>query len=157
MLYCDLVDTGKVFNNKKVYKCQRCELEAGLENPDAKILCFAKSTELHKSNMTEINNLVKEAYDNDKEMQSWENFHDADNQIVRQQMNTDNPVDYHQPEQATDEQIDNRMDICNTCEYYKDDACTLCGCRVVRGTVHQNKLADKNASCPDGRWGPIKD
>ena len=32
MLYCDLVDTGKVFNNKKVYKCQRCELEAVRES-----------------------------------------------------------------------------------------------------------------------------
>ena len=91
MLYCDLVDTGKTFNNKKIYKCQKCDLEAGLEDPNAK------------------------------------------------------------------EQINSRMDICNSCEYYKDDACMLCGCRVVRDTVYQNKLADKSASCPDGRWKAIED
>ena len=157
MLYCDLVDTGKIFNNKKIYKCQKCDLEAGLEDPNAKILCFAKSTELYKSEMTEMNSLLQDAYENDEEMKNASNFHDPGGLPPEVDANAANPVASQQISQATEEQINSRMDICNSCEYYKDDACMLCGCRVVRDTVYQNKLADKSASCPDGRWGPIKD
>lgn len=54
------------------------------------------------------------------------------------------------------EEIDSRLAICNTCEHYKNEACMLCGCRIVREKNYLNKLANKDASCPDGRWGPIE-
>lgn len=146
MLYCDLEDTGRVFKNKKIYKCTQCGLEAGLEDPDANILCFSKSHDLHVSRMQEMEDLVAEAYKN--------------NTDIARESPEDQPIvsqEEYQKDPASKEQIDARMDICNSCEYYKEEACMLCGCRVVRDSVYQNKLADKNASCPDGRWAAIND
>ena len=55
------------------------------------------------------------------------------------------------------EQIDSRLAICQKCEYYKADACLLCGCSVVREQNFNNKLAHKNKACPINKWGPIND
>jgi hypothetical protein len=53
------------------------------------------------------------------------------------------------------EQIENRLSICNTCEYFQNNSCLLCGCTVIREANHQNKLAHKDQSCPANKWGPI--
>ena len=144
MLYCDLEDTGRVFKNKKIYKCQKCGLEAGLEDPNAEILCMTKGTDLHKLRMAEMEEaMTKARKEHEKDMEQSEPFP------------TPEGFTEAKSAQATEEQINNRMDICKVCDHYKDDSCLLCGCRVVRDTVHHNKLADKSASCPDGRWGPI--
>jgi hypothetical protein len=180
MLYCDLSYTGKTFKSKKIYKCEKCGLEAGLDSPDANILCFAKTNETHISTMQEANELINQAEENDKvanaikklpnrtsiQGQEYNIFEDQDIDAVDSNTVNTSPeyldLDEHgQPRvainSASEEQINERMDICNSCEYYKNEACMLCGCRVVRNSVYQNKLADKSASCPDGRWGPIKD
>lgn len=66
-----------------------------------------------------------------------------------------------QQEQAkikcSQEQIDERLAICNTCEYYENESCLQCGCAISRDRVYGNKLAYKNKSCPIGKWGPIFD
>ena len=150
MLYCDLEETGKVFNNKKIYKCKNCGLEAGLEDPEAQILCFIENKNAEIAVLKETQKFMENAQKefqaeiNDKYGQTSKLF-----EMPNEQQEKQDP--------ATEEIINKRMDICNKCEYYKEDSCMLCGCRVVRGTVYQNKLADKNASCPDGRWGPITD
>ena len=156
MIYCDLVDTGKTFKGNKIYKCERCGLEAGLDSPDGKILCFAANADAHVADLNATEQMIKEAKDNDIELRNKENFHDPE---AIQEFYSNNQKHQKNPEEsiATEEQINERMDICNSCEHYKDEACMLCGCRVVRSSVYQNKLADKSASCPDGRWGPIKD
>lgn len=169
MLYCDLVDTGRTFKNKKIYRCEKCGLEAGLDSPDAKILCFAKTNQAHISAMNESHQLVKEARERDDQLRDGENpnqiFGMDDTGAIRRvedfddmaPINTNTAPETFPIDSASQKQIDERMDICNSCEYYKNEACMLCGCRVVRDTVYQNKLADKSASCPDGRWGPITD
>ena len=61
----------------------------------------------------------------------------------------------HQP--CSEEQIDARLAICNTCEFYKDNSCLHCGCVIVRESNYMNKLAHKEQSCPINKWGPIAD
>ena len=56
---------------------------------------------------------------------------------------------------CTQEEINGRLAICDTCEYYENEQCLQCGCAVSRNAVHSNKLAHKNKSCPINKWGPI--
>lgn len=141
-MYCDLIFTGKTFNGKKIYKCEKCGLEAGLEDPNTNILCFNQALDAYKAEYAAIKS----------EQENVDNLYEQD--IINSQRND---IENLQQDLAPKEEIERRMEICKKCEYYKDDSCMLCGCRVVRDKNYQNKLANKNANCPDNRWGPIKD
>jgi len=149
MLYCDLEETGKVFNNKKIYKCKNCGLEAGLEDPEAQILCFVENKNAEMLVLKETQKAIEKAAQ-DFQSEINQKF-DQSSKVVDVPFEPQSEIQ----DPATEELINARMDICNKCEYYKEDSCMLCGCRVVRGTIYQNKLADKNANCPDGRWSAI--
>ena len=135
--------------NKKIYKCIKCGLEAGLEDPNANILCFTKTSEATIAEIQDSERIVRKAKEEDEELKKMHDLTGEGNAASFQ------PV--READTATEQQINERMDICNSCEYYKDESCMLCGCRVVRNSVYQNKLADKKASCPDGRWKAIED
>jgi len=130
-MYCNFQETGKIFNNKKVYKCSNCQLELGLDDPNTRVLCFEQEMTLKKQLIERYEEHTKKAEETAK-----------DNNISDQDL-------------CNKDQIEERMKICNTCEHYKDNACLLCGCRIVREHNYNNKLANKNASCPDNKWGPI--
>ena len=57
---------------------------------------------------------------------------------------------------CTEDEINERLSICKTCEYYENDTCLQCGCAISRAAVHSNKLAFRNKSCPVDKWGPIQ-
>ena len=57
---------------------------------------------------------------------------------------------------CTQDEINERLSICKTCEYYENDTCLQCGCAISRAAVHSNKLAFRNKSCPVNKWGPIQ-
>lgn len=57
---------------------------------------------------------------------------------------------------CTQEEINQRLSICQTCEYYENDTCLQCGCAISRASIHSNKLAFRNKSCPVNKWGPIQ-
>jgi uncharacterized Zn finger protein (UPF0148 family) len=57
---------------------------------------------------------------------------------------------------CTEEQIIERHNICMTCEFFKDDTCSKCGCPLTRNKQFLSKLAWSDQSCPVGKWGPIK-
>jgi len=57
--------------------------------------------------------------------------------------------------QASQEQIDARYAICQTCEHFDGKACRLCGCPVVREKAFVSKLSWANEKCPAGKWGPV--
>ncbi len=44
-------------------------------------------------------------------------------------------------------------EVCVPCQYFSDDSCELCGCRLKPSGKTLNKLAWKSESCPAGRWG----
>ena len=57
---------------------------------------------------------------------------------------------------CTQEQIDARFAICQTCEHFDGKACRQCGCPVVRERAFVSKLAWANEKCPAGKWGPVE-
>lgn len=56
---------------------------------------------------------------------------------------------------CTQEEIDARYAICQTCEHLRDGACTQCGCPVVRERAFVSKLSWSDQACPVGKWGKI--
>lgn len=56
---------------------------------------------------------------------------------------------------CTQEEINSRLAICDTCEYYENNSCLQCGCAISRNAVYSNKLAMKSKSCPIGKWKAI--
>lgn len=91
----------------------------------------------------EAEEIVKNTIDNDsnmektKELQNWKHQHDSN--------------------RCSQEQIDERLAICNGCEYYENNQCLQCGCAISRDRVFGNKLAFKDKECPIGKWKRIKD
>lgn len=54
---------------------------------------------------------------------------------------------------CTDEQIINRHNICKSCEFFKDDTCSKCGCPLHRTKMYISKLSWAEQECPVGKWG----
>jgi hypothetical protein len=57
---------------------------------------------------------------------------------------------------ATEEEIQRRFSICQGCEFLKENACTKCGCPVVREKKFISKLSWADSNCPVGKWGNSK-
>jgi hypothetical protein len=54
---------------------------------------------------------------------------------------------------AGDEEILRRYNICLGCEFLKNNACTKCGCPIVRNKQYISKLSWADSKCPVGKWG----
>lgn len=50
------------------------------------------------------------------------------------------------------ETVKNRFSICKSCEFFQDNSCSKCGCRIVRNREFKNKLLWKNEKCPINKW-----
>jgi hypothetical protein len=154
--FCKFEDTGKIFQDKKIYKCSYCGSQLALEDPSISIICFKKHNEI----MSDIENSI---YTNQKptlnlHATSEEHF----KQLVAQQVDLERSEIPGVQNNSTDllctkEEIDQRLSICQGCEHFKDNSCLLCGCVVVRDANFNNKLAHKRHSCPINKWGPIID
>lgn len=48
--------------------------------------------------------------------------------------------------------IEQRHNICNSCEYYQNNSCSQCGCAIIRDRNYLNKIAIKTERCPMGLW-----
>lgn len=57
--------------------------------------------------------------------------------------------------QCSQEQINDRMNICQSCEFFQNNTCLQCGCALSRDKVYMNKLLWADQSCPIGKWGPV--
>lgn len=53
-------------------------------------------------------------------------------------------------------QIDERLAICEACEHLERGHCKLCGCACKGNGKFVNKLAWRDQTCPDGRWGTVE-
>lgn len=163
--YCSLKPLGTYFNNKPLYKCDYCGLTLGVEDPNTKILCFKKMEDItqHIHNMhhaasgqnslknlhTSGNSSIKDIVFNDLEKEAALEA----KRIIEHNKNQQNHSDENL---CTQEQIEQRLAICKTCEYFKNNSCLLCGCTVVREANHKNKLAHKDQKCPANKWDIIK-
>lgn len=52
----------------------------------------------------------------------------------------------------TQEEIDERLAICQACPALQNDHCTKCGCACVENIRLINKLSLATEKCPDGKW-----
>lgn len=150
-IFCDLVLTDELFNEKPVYQCSYCGIKLVLEDPATKVTCFKRREDLLVtiSSAHSKDNIIKSPIhlDGGQDMQTYMT------DKIRQEL-----IDGAKKEKenlCTEEQINNRLNICKTCEYFQNNSCLLCGCTVVRDANHQNKLAHKDQSCPANKWGPI--
>lgn len=53
---------------------------------------------------------------------------------------------------ASEEEIERRFAICQTCPFLKDSVCSKCGCPVKRERKFLSKLAWADQKCPEGHW-----
>lgn len=153
--YCNFIDTNTTFNNKNVYECSYCGIKLGLDDPNTKMFCFKKIQDYSMSVKKITNPTISTDPINigsDESMQDiiLEKILEDNNKNQAIKENINNPDNL-----CTDEQIESRLSICRTCEYYKDNSCLLCGCQIVREANHMNKLAHKDQKCPADKWGTI--
>lgn len=55
-------------------------------------------------------------------------------------------------ELSTDEEILQRFRICNSCEFYQNNKCKLCGCPIFARKSMIGKLSWKSSTCPIKKW-----
>lgn len=153
--YCDLELQDSTFNNKPLYKCSYCGLTVALENPDTKIMCFKKIEDItHKIHQNHTGD-----FDSKPPMHISGNQNLSDVLLEEAKKdaikNNENPGQNIAAKMCSDKEIEDRLAICNSCEYFKENSCLLCGCTVIREANFKNKLAYKNQKCPADKWGPI--
>lgn len=155
MYYCDFIDTGKLFNNRKIYKCKYCNTTLALENPNSNIICFKRQNEffdqIDNQTLEDKNKSFSqhiEAKQDIKEVIKEDLYSKALKNVVVTNENTPDNL-------CSKEEIDARLKICQSCEYYQNDSCLLCGCTIIRDKNFNNKLAHKDKSCPVNKWVAI--
>ena len=57
---------------------------------------------------------------------------------------------------CTQEEIDERLEICGGCKWFKGGTCLKCGCACTKNKKFLNKLAWADQECPIGKWGKIE-
>jgi len=59
---------------------------------------------------------------------------------------------------STQQQIDYRFSICNSCDKFdkNNSECFICGCNINNKKIFLNKLAWADQSCPLGKWEAVK-
>jgi hypothetical protein len=162
-MYCEFEDTNTLFNNKPIYRCPYCGIKLLLDDPkNVKIMCFAKREELNQlvlgdSNTPHIDGLNEE----NLEAAVFDSIIKSHRSIPVDTGNISSMIDAIKTSKSanmcSDEQISERLQICNSCEYYKDNSCMLCGCVVIRDANYTNKLAHKDQNCPIMKWKAITD
>lgn len=77
---------------------------------------------------------------------------DRENQILSALSNENQNTER---KQCNQQQIDFRLSICETCEFYQNNSCLQCGCALSRDRNFKNKLFWADQSCPIGKWESI--
>lgn len=144
---CDFVRTGP-----NLYRCQVCNLEVssvGIDKP--MMICPAKTTMNNPANygvtMTNIADPNEQAPPTQPPP------------LLNKVLNFTKAASQHAlrgSPKCTDDQIQERYNICLSCEHFQNNTCSKCGCTLMRERAYMNKLAWADQSCPVGKWGPIK-
>lgn len=53
---------------------------------------------------------------------------------------------------AEDSEIERRFKICNSCEFFKNNSCSQCGCPINRHKAYISKLSWDSEKCPVNKW-----
>lgn len=131
--------------NHNLYVCKHCNKVYHNNDLNKQIICpklldkYAMDPNYPQVRLTKISSIDE----NDiKQDIWWDSTYTA-------QIQTENS------DQCTQEQIDQRMKICEGCEFYKENQCLKCGCSLNREKNYMNKLYSAKQNCPIGKWGAI--
>ena len=53
---------------------------------------------------------------------------------------------------ASDSEIERRFKICESCEFFKNQSCSQCGCPINRTRNYVSKLSWDSEKCPVDKW-----
>lgn len=120
--------------NPLLLQCKHCKLIIQYRDKDNQIVCKQRLSDTDRNPMSSIK--IKSV---------------TTEKIEHQNQSVSNTT----TDRCSQAQIDARLDICQGCEYYKDNSCLQCGCILNRDEVFSNKLYWPDQSCPIGRWGPV--
>jgi len=153
-MFCEFEDTKKIYNNKRIYKCKNCKLEVALENPLTKIICFHFARQDMETSLA-ASDFAPPVYHGAVGDPTAFIRQQAENQMLK--MGKDHTTPTFDPKDllCSEDQIKDRMNICKMCEHFQNNSCNLCGCTITRDKNYHNKLANKQASCPAQKWGPV--
>lgn len=70
--------------------------------------------------------------------------------LMKQVVDSGTDVLKGKPLMASIEKAKARMDICNTCEFFKQTRCLKCGCFM------EKKVQLESANCPINKWGDLQ-
>lgn len=144
---CDFVKVGP-----EEYRCQTCNIGIsyrGIEKPI--MICPQK---ISVNNPEQFGITMTNVHSEDKKV---EEIPSEPPSLMQKVMNFSKAAANHAVAggpKCTDEQIQERYNICVSCEFFKNNICTKCGCNLVREKIYMNKLAWADQSCPVGKWGP---
>ena len=114
--YCDFVDTNQVFNKKRVYQCSYCNLRLGLEDPSAKILCFKKMQDFRVS----VQKLNDPSYEEPIHLTPEEPMQNIILEAAVKKYGIKEQTKEDPSNMCSQEEIQQRLNICEQCEHYKD-------------------------------------
>jgi hypothetical protein len=118
--------------NPKLFKCEYCGIIVQSKDLKRKYLCGVRIHNLSKNPDNKLNIKLT-----NKETTP----------APRQTIQSKN--------QCSQDNIDKRLSVCKTCEFYQNNTCMQCGCALSRDRVYMNKLYWPDQSCPIGKWGPV--
>lgn len=128
-IYCEFEPIG----NHKLYKCNKCGFIVQLREIYKRYVCRVKFQEQANAKENPLNAKL----------------------IKTEKLPTPSQV-IKSKKSCSQKQIDERLSICQTCEYFQNNTCLKCGCSLSRDQVFINKLYWPDQSCPIGKWGPIE-
>jgi hypothetical protein len=145
-------------NNPKLYKCQYCNSISSTDFvPHNRVCPFLLKEASDDPNVRNIKKIHESKYDPLNQFQIWWNSKN----LLREQkpnkiLDTTEPQQDSNKVKCTQQQIDERLSICKSCEFYENETCLKCGCSLSREKNFMNKLYWADKSCPIGKWGPVK-
>lgn len=54
------------------------------------------------------------------------------------------------------DKIQERLNVCMTCEHFTGSRCSVCGCGTTGNSSLLNKLAYPTEECPEGKWSRVQ-
>jgi len=126
MWFCNFIEVGL-----DTYLCSKCGTQISSEDGPPAILCSVPSNEPEEQPSVAFSTKVK-------------NFIMAASEHIN-----------NGAKLCTDEQIEQRYNICQTCEHFVNSTCNQCGCPIVRNKRFISKLSWASSECPVGKWGKL--
>lgn len=122
--FCQFIET-----EYNTYLCVKCGTEVRSEDGPPPLLCSQPSAQADQEQAVSFSTKVK-------------NFISA----ASDHLNNGAKL-------CTDQQIEHRYSICNSCEHFVKSSCNKCGCPIIRNKRFISKLSWASSECPVGKWG----